>query len=327
MFGLPLTLVTTIVASSAALLAALVTWRGMVSGHRPVRGWPWLAAIAASVLSALLCLDLQLLAGQFTVEVQPTPFWHDFRSVYHALLIALLVAATCTDLDDYIIPDLITVPGMLLGVGLATLSGDLQMAHVWVDWNEAIPQIRGPYLPAWLSTYPHLHGLAWSLTGLATGMLLTQGVRLVARFVMGMEALGFGDVMLMGMIGSFLGWQPTLIAFLIAPLCALTIGLATKLLGGKSYIPYGPYLAAGALIVVFGWQWIWMFEFRLSEAAGPDDREGVFAVRRLFGDWLSLLALAAIMLFGLILLLGLGRLYRMIPVRSRRSAEPDIDVE
>jgi leader peptidase (prepilin peptidase) / N-methyltransferase len=138
---------------------------------------------------------------------------------------------------------------------------------------------------------------------------------------MGMEALGFGDVMLMGMIGSFLGWQPTLVAFLIAPLCALTIGLATKLLGGKSYIPYGPYLAAGALIVVFGWRWIWMFEYRLSEAAGPDDREGVFAVRRLFGDWLSLLALAAIMLFGLILLLGLGRLYRMIPVKSRRSAE------
>src|SRR5690606_15264092 len=125
------------------------------------------------------------------------------------------------------------------------------------------------------------------------------------------------------MIGSFLGWQPTLVAFLLAPLCALTIGLATKLLGGKSYIPYGPYLAAGALIVMFGWRWIWMFEFRLSEAAGPDASQGVFAVRRLSGDWLCLLALAAIMLFGLILLLGLGRLYRMIPGRSRRTAEPD----
>jgi leader peptidase (prepilin peptidase) / N-methyltransferase len=323
MFGLPLTVATLVVAAGAALLAALLTRWGILSGRRPLRAWPWIAAVAAGALSALLCLDLQLLAGQFTVEVRPTPFWQDFRSVYHALLIALLVAATCTDLDDYVIPDLITVPGMLLGVGLATLSGDLQMTHIWVDWNEAIPQIRGPYLPAWLSTHPHLHGLGWSVTGLATGMLLTQAVRLVARFVMGMEALGFGDVMLMGMIGSFLGWQPTLVAFLIAPLCALTIGLATKLAGGKSYIPYGPYLAAGALIVVFGWRWIWMFEFRLSEAAGPDDREGIFAIRRLFGDWLSLLALAGIMLFGLILLLGLGRLYRMIPVRSRRSAEPD----
>src|SRR5690606_31703818 len=191
MFGLPLSVATSIVASAAAVLAALLTWRGMISGQRPVRSWPWAAAITAGLLSALLCLDLQLLAAQFTEEVRPTPFWHDFRSVYHALLIALLVAATCTDLDDYVIPDLITIPGMLLGIGLATLSGDLQMAHVWVDWNEAIPQIRGPYLPEWLSTHPHLHGLAWSVLGLATGMLLTQGVRLVARFVMGMEALGF----------------------------------------------------------------------------------------------------------------------------------------
>jgi leader peptidase (prepilin peptidase)/N-methyltransferase len=209
---------------------------------------------------------------------------------------------------------------MLLGGILAVVSGDLQVAHVWVDWNEAIPQIRGPYLPDWLRTHPHLHGLAWSLAGLVTGMVLTGGVRIIARAVMGMDALGFGDVMLMGMVGSFLGWQPTVVAFLLAPLCALTIGLSVRLLGGKTYLPYGPYLAAGSLIVMFAWRWIWMFEFRLYEGAGPDDREGMFAVRRLFGDWVSLAALLGIMVFGLVLLLGLGRLYRMIPGR-REPAE------
>jgi hypothetical protein len=46
----------------------------------------------------------------------------------------------------------------------------------------------------------------------------------------------------------------------------------------------------------------------------------MFAVRRLFGDWVSLAALLGIMVFGLVLLLGLGRLYRMIPGR-REPAE------
>ena len=267
-------------------------------------------------------MALDALAVQFTDEVRPVPFWYDFRAISHSILIALLVAATCTDLDDYYIPDLITVPGMLAGIVLATASGDLQVAHVWVDWNEAVPQIRGPYLPPWLSAHPHLHGFVWSVAGLLTGAALAWAVRGIAGRLLGQEALGFGDVMLMGMVGSFLGWQPTVVAFLLAPLCALSVGLGIRMLGGKSYIPYGPYLALASLIVMFSWRWIWMFEFRLYEAAVANDREGIFAVRRFFGDWLSLLALAGMILFGLVLLLGLGRLYRMIPGKSDASADP-----
>ena len=299
-----------------------MTSRGISWVGRPPGRWPLRAAIGAGILSCLLCLALDALAVQFTDEVRPVPFWHDFRAISHGILIALLVAATCTDLDDYYIPDLITVPGMLAGIVLATVAGDLQVAHVWVDWNEAVPQIRGPYLPAWLSAHPHLHGFVWSVAGLATGAALTWAVRGIAGRVMGQEALGFGDVMLMGMVGSFLGWQPTVVAFLLAPLCALFVGLTIRLLGGKSFIPYGPYLAVASLIVMFSWRWIWMFEFRLHEAAGPNDREGVFAVRRFFGDWPSLLALAGIFLVGLVLLLGLGRLYRMIPGKSDAAADP-----
>jgi leader peptidase (prepilin peptidase)/N-methyltransferase len=160
------------------------------------------------------------------------------------------------------------------------------------------------------------------VAGLVTGAALTWTVRGIAGRVLGQEALGFGDVMLMGMVGSFLGWQPTVVAFLLAPLCALSVGLAIRLVGGKSYIPYGPYLGMASLIVMFTWRWIWMFEFGLYEAAALDDREGTFAIRRYFGDWPSLLALAGMILFGLVLLLGLGQLYRMIPGKSDAVADP-----
>lgn len=321
MFGMPTPLAATIVGFVAALLACGMTRWGFRSIQHPVKLWDKVASVGAGLLGALLCLALLNGQAQLIHEVRPTPFWFEFRVVYHVILVALLVAATCTDLADYFIPDCITFPGMLIGLGLAVLSGDLQTTHVWVDWNQAIPQIQGPYLPEWLSSHPHLHGLAWSTAGLLTGMALTSGVRFIASRVMGMEALGLGDVTLMGMVGSFLGWQPTVIAFLLAPLCAITIGLVARLLGGKSYIPYGPYLAAGSLIVMFAWRWIWTFELKLYEGAEANDRAGVFSVRRLFGDWPSLVALLGILVVSLVLLLGLSRLYRKIPGRRDASKE------
>jgi len=319
MFGLPPFAAAIAIGLSTAILSCWLTDRGFHQIERPPGKWSILSAVAAALISGAFTVVYLKSNCQTTPDVQPTLFWMHGRIVYQALLIVLLIAATATDLDSYLIPDAITIPGMAIGVIGAVAAGDLQIAHVWVDWNQEIPQIAGPYRPEWLSAHPHLHGLAWSLAGLLTGMALTWLVRIIASKVMGMEALGFGDVMLMGMIGSFLGWQPTVVVFLLAPLCALTIGLAVRMLGGKSYIPYGPYLAVAAMIVMFGWRWIWMFEFQLHGAVAPNDREGVFAVRRLFGDWPSLAILAGIIVLGLTLLLGLNRLYRMIPGRRQNS--------
>jgi leader peptidase (prepilin peptidase)/N-methyltransferase len=73
--------------------------------------------------------------------------------------------------------------------------------------------------------------------------------------------MGFGDVVLMAMIGSFLGWQPTVIVFVLAPLIALIAVAGTWLFSRQREIPYGPYLSIAAIIVILGWKWIWdMFE-------------------------------------------------------------------
>lgn len=253
-----------------------------------------------------LVLDPQALLAHATPEVRPGPFWIFGRGVGHLLLITLLVAGTATDLRNYIIPDQVTAPGMIIGVLLATISGDTQIIHIWVDWNDPLTFLHGPFIPTWLKEHHHLHGLAWSMAGLITGGGITWLIRWVGSLVLGQESLGLGDVTLMAMIGSFLGWQPVIFVIVLAPLSAIFVGLAVRISTGRNYIPFGPYLSLAAVIVLLSWRWLWMLEASAE-----------FSVRKLFGDAIGLAILAGISLVSFVLLLGFVRLYRMIPGRDR----------
>lgn len=240
------------------------------------------------------CLD--------TPEVQPSGEGQNWRFAYHLTLIGLLILATAIDFDCYSIPDIITISGMLIGVTAACLIGELQICHLWVDWSVAIPQLRGPYIPGWYDKYRFWHALAWSLAGLSTGAGLTWLARFVSSRVIGQEAMGFGDVTLMAMIGSFLGWQAACLVFLIAPLTGLTIGVLIRTVSGKTFLPYGPWLSIAAVIVLFNWGLIWR------------------QTRLIFSDWMGLATLAAVGSVGFVLLLGLTQLYKSIPTRSQSGS-------
>jgi prepilin signal peptidase PulO-like enzyme (type II secretory pathway) len=96
-----------------------------------------------------------------------------------------------------------------------------------------------------------------SLVGMATGMILVWGIRLAAQWVLRVEAMGFGDVTLMGMIGAFLGWQPVLLIFFLAPFFGLIYGIINVLLGKGRAVPYGPFLCLATIVVVVFWGPIW----------------------------------------------------------------------
>lgn len=83
-------------------------------------------------------------------------------------------------------------------------------------------------------------------------------IRLVGRAALKREAMGFGDVVLMAMVGAFLGWQPTVIAILIAAILSVVLVLATRLFAWNREIPFGPFLSLGTLITLLGWKWIWI---------------------------------------------------------------------
>ncbi|QDT42126.1 Leader peptidase PppA [Gimesia alba] len=246
-------------------------------------------------------------------SVIPPEGMFEWRLLYHYILLTLLVAATSIDFREYLIPDQITMPGMVIGVVGATVAGQLQIVHFWVDWNQAIPGLSGPYIPDWIKAHSHWHGLTWSLAGLITGAGLTWGLRLVSSGLLGQEALGLGDVTMMAMVGSFLGWQPILPILLLAPLCGLLIGFLSRAATGKTYLPYGPYLCAATLIVLMGWRWIWLAEWPATIPGAPP----VFSIRKLYGDATGLAMLGGIALGALILMLLLLRIYRAIPIKRR----------
>ena len=176
------------------------------------------------------------------------------RVVYHVVLVALLVIATFIDYDHTIIPDAITVTGMIIGLGLGTLFPDVRLS------------------PS--SAQTHWDGFKVGLIGLIAGGALTQFVRVGGSATLGRllgkgEAMGFGDVTLMAMIGSFLGWQAAVLTFFFGPFFGLAFALRkvfamlAKWLGRRKIsradheMPFGPYLSMGALTMLFTWNRLW----------------------------------------------------------------------
>ena len=105
-------------------------------------------------------------------------------------------------------------------------------------------------------------GVAWqsllsALVGMAFGGGLVWIIRVIAGTVLAKEAMGFGDVTLMGMIGAFLGWQASLVVFFLAPFVAMFVSLAQWALTRRRDIAFGPYLCMGACLVVVRWDTIW----------------------------------------------------------------------
>jgi leader peptidase (prepilin peptidase)/N-methyltransferase len=150
-------------------------------------------------------------------------------------------------------------------------------------------------------------GLLSGLVGMAAGGGLVWLVRVIGTAALKREAMGFGDVTLMAMIGAFLGWQTCLIVFFIAPFAGLVVGVLQVILIRDSRIPYGPFLCLGTVVTIVFWATIW------------DRTWNIFAL-----GWL--VPLFVLFCLGLMaLMLGLWRSIRegfRSAAHGRRSAGP-----
>lgn len=271
-------------------------------GAAPV-WWPLASAMALAGVFlgfAWLLLNLQ---SQTVDEVRPDLPLVWSRLPFHLSLITLLWVATLTDLLDYVIPDEVIASGILIALVAAFSTGQLQMIHIWVNWDDVIPGVRGPYLPDWMSQHQHLHGLAWSLAGLACGASMVWLIRWLSQLILGQPAMGFGDVTLMAMVGAYIGWQPVLVSLALAPLTGLVIGMAVRLSTGRGFVAYGPYLAASSVIVISTWRWLWA---------------DYFSLRDIFSHWPSVAGLVLFSFLTLIVLLTGLRIFRSLPAERIR---------
>lgn len=105
----------------------------------------------------------------------------------------------------------------------------------------------------WIRSGPGWQGLLSALVGMAAGGGLIWLVRIIGSATLQREAMGFGDVTLMAMIGAFVGWQPCLIIFFLAPFAGLVVGVLRLILFRDKEIPYGPFLCLATLFLIVLW--------------------------------------------------------------------------
>lgn len=132
-----------------------------------------------------------------------------------------LVALTLIDLDEYLLPDSLTLP--LIWIGLIANS-----FNAFTSLNDAVYGAIAGYLALW-SVY-------W-LFKLATGK----------------EGMGYGDFKLLAAIGALLGWQALPVVILLSSAVGAVVGLTLIMTLGRDKnipIPFGPYLAAAGFIAM-----------------------------------------------------------------------------
>lgn len=153
--------------------------------------------------------------------------------------LAALVASTFIDLDHWILPDKITLPGIVVGF---------------------LGSFALPEMP-WIA----------SLIGILFGGGILYLIAWAYRAFSGRDGIGGGDIKFLAMVGAFLGAKGALITLVLSSLLGSVLGiflLLARKKSGTTAIPFGPFLALGALAAfLFGddlWQWYFGMHASLS---------------------------------------------------------------
>ncbi len=136
-------------------------------------------------------------------------------------LSCVLIVLSFIDLDLRIIPDRVTLPGIVIGLVLAPLMG--------------------------------VTTIAGSLIGAVAGGGALYLIAILGDAVFGKESMGGGDIKLAAMLGAFMGWQAVLVLLFAAFFSGAVVGVATLIIKGRDWdrsLPFGPFIAAGAFLAV-----------------------------------------------------------------------------
>ena len=144
------------------------------------------------------------------------------RTLILMAFVTALLVLSLIDLDHRLLPNVITLPGIAVGVGASLLPGP----------------------PTPLS----------SLAGAAGGYLAFWAVAEAYRRARGVEGLGQGDWKMTAMLGAFLGWDQMLLAVFLASILGTVVGLALIAFrggNGKYALPLGTFLGLAGILVTF----------------------------------------------------------------------------
>ena len=173
--------------------------------------------------------------------------WHDglsFALGFDLAFAASMLALIFIDAEHMILPNAITYPGVVFAL-ITRL---------------AVPYLAGPAhfddLPQLMTTFPELPVWLVSLIGAVIGALAGGGSLWLMGFMWeklrGVEAMGFGDVKMMLMVGAFLGWRLTILTILLGALSGSIAGIVVMYRRGgrdlQMMLPFGIFLGIGSIV-------------------------------------------------------------------------------
>jgi len=156
---------------------------------------------------------------------------------YLALCCALIVSAF-VDLELLIIPNEITFVGIPVALVLSVICPGLH------DAQDTLRNFS-------LTGVHRLDTLIASALGVLAGGGLIFLCSIIGKWAFKKDAMGFGDVKLMGMIGGITGWKLAVTIFFVAPFFGLLMAVPVLIFKKSHLIPYGPFLALATLVCIF----------------------------------------------------------------------------
>jgi leader peptidase (prepilin peptidase)/N-methyltransferase len=162
-------------------------------------------------------LAVEVLTG-VVFGVTAAVFAPDLLLIVRLIFGAMLIALFFIDLEHQLLPDAITLPGIVMGVATSAFAGP---------------------------------GLMSSAAGAALGAVILLAIRWVWKRATGVDGMGLGDVKMLAMIGAFLGWQQVWLVLFVASLTGAVVGVAIASAGKgsmKTRLPFGTFLAVAALL-------------------------------------------------------------------------------
>ena len=154
------------------------------------------------------------------------------------VLCLVLIVVTFIDLDHWIIPNRITYPGVVIGLGLGVLAETTEFLRC------------SPFA----DICPVTQGLSDTVIGLLVGYGFFWIIGVAYYAATKNVGLGGGDVKLLAMTGAILGWRSVPPTIFIGSLVGSVIGIAAMIITGKgrkTEIPFGPSLAIAVVIYMF----------------------------------------------------------------------------
>lgn len=146
-------------------------------------------------------------------------------AVYSALF-SVLIVISFIDIEHWIIPDELVIPGTVIGLLLSV----------------AYPKLQGES--------SRLLALGDSFFGMAFGFISLYLLGVFGKIVYKKEAMGGGDLTLFMFIGAFLGWKLAVVVFFLAPVFGSLVGVPKLLMRKQETIQYGPFLVLAAFVCI-----------------------------------------------------------------------------